>query len=51
MIDRYDVLAMIGLGLLGAGLWLVSESLALIGVGFVLLMVGIAGAIARARGD
>ena len=42
--DRWDVVALVGLGLVGAGLWFVYWPLALIVPGAVLVVVGILGA-------
>ncbi len=43
-IDVYDALAMIGLILLGTGLWLVWPPVSLIVVGAIMLIVGTVGA-------
>ena len=45
-----DVMALVGLGLLGAGLWMVWPPLALMVVGGLLLALGLAGAWMRTRG-
>lgn len=50
MMDRYDVLAISGLGMMGIGLSMVSMSLALCVVGGVLLMIGIFGAWKKGQG-
>ncbi len=42
--DRWDVMALVGLGMVGVGLWFVYWPLALIVPGVVLLAVGIFGA-------
>jgi len=44
-----DVMALAGLGLLGAGLWMVWPPLALMVVGGLLLALGLVGAWMRAR--
>jgi len=49
LIDRYDALALLGLGLLGAGLGVRSPELAAIVLGSVLLVLAVAGALARGR--
>ena len=41
--DRYDVLALTGVGLIGAGLWLVSPALSLTVVGAVVLAIAVGG--------
>lgn len=43
-IDGNDVLVVVGLGMVGAGLWMVSVPLALCVVGTVLLIGGLVGA-------
>lgn len=48
-IDASDVLIVMGLLLLGAGLWWLSPPLALIIVGTVLLLVGLVGAWLRGK--
>lgn len=48
MIDLYDVMAIVGLSMLGAGLWLVTPALALSVVGGILLILGVA--LAREKG-
>lgn len=50
-VDLSDVLALVGLLLVGAGVWLLSPAAALIVVGSVLLVVGLAGAWVRGRGQ
>ncbi|QQM45000.1 hypothetical protein [Streptomyces liliifuscus] len=40
--DRWDVLALLGIGLLGAGLWLIAPWLALTAIGGLLLVIGLA---------
>lgn len=42
--DQHDVLALVGLALVAAGLWLLHPSAALIGVGATLLLAGVRGA-------
>lgn len=49
MIDVYDVMAIIGLGMLGTGLWLVSPALSLSVVGVIVLAIGIFGSMWRAQ--
>lgn len=50
MIDFYDILAGVGLVMLGAGLWLAFQpSLAAIVVGAALFLLGVGGAIAQTR--
>lgn len=43
--DRWDVLALLGLAALGAGLWLIAPWLGLTVVGTVLLVVGLGGSV------
>ena len=43
MIDFYDVIGLIGLGMLGFGLWLVAPALSLSVVGALLLAGGLLG--------
>jgi hypothetical protein len=47
--DGYDALALLGLGMLGTGLWLVSPALSLSVAGGLLLAAGILGSMWRAR--
>lgn len=49
MIDVYDVLALIGLGMLAMGLWMVSPVLSLSVVGGILLAGGVLGSAFKAR--
>lgn len=48
--DRYDALALVGLGILGYGLSRISIALALCVIGGVLLMIGIFGAWRKGAG-
>jgi hypothetical protein len=48
-VDATDLLAVVGLGTLGAGLWMIWPALALIVVGSLLLVMGIVGAWLRAK--
>lgn len=48
-VDRTDVLVLVGLALLGAGLWLYWPPLALMVIGGLLLAIGLAGAVWRSR--
>ncbi|WP_282703237.1 hypothetical protein [Streptomyces sp. CC219B] len=47
--DRWDVLALLGIVLLGAGLWLITPWLALTTVGATLLAVGLGGSVVAER--
>uniref|UniRef100_A0AAU2A233 Uncharacterized protein n=1 Tax=Streptomyces sp. NBC_00093 TaxID=2975649 RepID=A0AAU2A233_9ACTN len=47
--DRWDVMALLGFGLLGRGLWLIAPWLALTVVGGLLLVVGLGLSIAAER--
>lgn len=47
--DAYDALALLGLGVLGTGLWLFSPALSLTVVGSLLLAAGVLGSMWRAR--
>lgn len=49
MIDGFDVMALVGLGMLGAGLWMVSPALSLSVTGGILIAGGVLGAGLRAR--
>ncbi len=45
--DRFDVIALVGLLMLGVGLWLASPALALAVVGALLIAFGVLGASRR----
>jgi len=47
--DRYDGLAIVGLVVLGVGLWMVAPALALVVIGALLIAVGILGSRGKAR--
>ena len=47
--DGWDMMALIGLAMVGAGLWMVAPWLALVVEGTLLLIGGVAGAWLRAR--
>lgn len=47
--DAYDVLALLGLAILGVGLWLVSPALSLSVLGILILAAGVLGSMWRAR--
>jgi hypothetical protein len=49
VIDVYDVMALIGLGMLATGLWMVSPVLSLSVVGGILLAGGVFGSAFKAR--
>lgn len=49
--DRWDVMALLGVVLLGCGLWLITPWLALSVVGGALLVVGLGGSIAAERAE
>lgn len=48
MIDAYDVITVIGLGMLGVGLWMVSPLLSLVVVGGLLVAGGLIGSLIKA---
>lgn len=48
--DRFDVMVLIGLGMLAGGLYLVSPALALIVPGGCVMVLGVVGAWIRANG-
>jgi hypothetical protein len=48
-VDRWDVMALLGIVLLGCGLWLIAPWLALTVGGGLLLVVGLGGSIAAER--
>jgi hypothetical protein len=43
-VDRYDAATIIGWGMLGGGLWMMSPAIALVVCGGLLLLAGVAGA-------
>jgi len=47
--DAYDIMAIVGLGTLGAGLWMISPPLSLSVVGTIVLLGGVLGSMWRAR--
>ncbi|MFO7537601.1 MAG: hypothetical protein R6X32_06025 [Chloroflexota bacterium] len=51
MMDRYDVMALVGLVLVGVGLWLVSIPLALVAVGGLLMVGAMLGARRKSAGS
>lgn len=48
--DRFDVMVVVGLGLLAGGLYLVSPALALIVPGVCVMVLGVVGAWTQANG-
>jgi hypothetical protein len=48
-VDRWDALALLGIALLGAGLWLLAPWLGLAVTGAALLAVGLAGSVTAER--
>ena len=49
-VDGHDVLVVVGLGMVGAGLWMISVPLALCVVGVMLLGAGLLGAWRKGAG-
>ena len=47
--DIYDIIAIVGLGMLGAGLWMFSPALSLSVTGAIVLAIGFFGSMWRAR--
>lgn len=50
ILDLYDLIALVGLALVGVGVWWISPAASLITVGGLLLGVSLIGALRRGRG-
>ena len=49
MMDRNDVVTLVGMGCLAGGLWMIYPPAALIGIGLAMVGMGLAGAWIKAR--